>query len=242
MKKAKCFRCACDTHCGNACANCENCDHCDCSNCLQKDNVYPTGKDFWVAYNGQHTQPTFVKDAGDGQSELRREAYSHIKSWRGCIDAGANVGMWTRNLMKDFEIVHCFEPNPIFVECWKKNIPHDQNAILHEFGLGDVESTATFHEPLHQMLDRTPGSIHIKTLDSFELTNIDFIKIDVDGYEDLLMKGAVETVANNSPVINIEMKRAKRPHVVRVAEDILKKLGYKIKKRTRSDEVWLKSL
>ena len=203
--------------------------------------TYPTGKDFWVAYNGQHTEPTFIKNAGDGQSELRREAYKHIKSWRGCVDAGANVGMWTRYLMQDFEQVHCFEPNPVFIECWRKNTPADQNAVLHEVGLGDSEHTATFTQPLAQMLDRTPGDIQIRTLDSFELVDIDFIKIDVDGYEDLLVKGAQETIAQNLPVINIEMKRSKRPGIVRVAEDTLKKLGYKLKIRTKSDEVWLKS-
>ena len=202
---------------------------------------YPTGRDFWVAYNGQHTEPTFKKNAGDGQSELRREAYKHVKSWRGCVDAGANVGMWTRYLMQDFAKVHCFEPNPIFAECWRKNIPSNQNAVLHQVGIGDSEHTATFDQPLHQKLDRTPGDIHIKTLDSFELTQIDFIKIDVDGYEDLLIKGAQETIAQNLPVINIEMKRTKRPGIVRVAEDILKKLGYKLKTRTKSDEVWLKT-
>jgi len=203
--------------------------------------TYPTGNDFWVAYNGQHTKPTFIENAGDGQSELRREAYKHIKSWRGCVDAGANVGMWTRYLMQDFEQVHCFEPNPVFIECWRKNTPADQNAVLHEVGLGDSEHTATFTQPLAQMLDRTPGDIQIRTLDSFELVDIDFIKIDVDGYEDLLVKGAQETIAQNLPVINIEMKRSKRPGIVRVAEDTLKKLGYKLKIRTKSDEVWLKT-
>ena len=202
--------------------------------------TYPTGNDFWVAYNGQHTKPTFIENAGDGQSELRREAYKHIKSWRGCVDAGANVGMWTRYLMQDFEQVHCFEPNPVFIECWRKNTPADQNAVLHEVGLGDSEHTATFTQPLAQMLDRTPGDIQIRTLDSFELVDIDFIKIDVDGYEDLLVKGAQDTIAQNLPVINIEMKRSKRPGIVRVAEDTLKKLGYKLKIRTKSDEVWLK--
>ena len=203
--------------------------------------MYPVGNSFWV-WNREHNRPELVIDTKGDQPHIRSQAYTYIKSWRGCVDAGANVGMWTRNLMKDFDRVYCFEPNPIFAECWKRNIPADQNAVLYEVGLGDSEHTATYRQPLHQMLDRTPGSVQIKTLDSFELTGIDFIKIDVDGYEDLLMKGAVETIANNSPVINIEMKRTKRPHVVRDAEDILKKLGYICKKRTRSDEVWLKSL
>ena len=129
----------------------------------------------------------------------------------------------------------------MFIECWRKNIPADKNAILHEVGLGEAESTANFALPLDQKLQRTPGSIKIKTLDSYELSDIDFIKIDVDGYEDLLLKGAEETLANNDPVINIEMKRAKRPEVCKVAQQILRKLGFRPRKRTNSEEVWIKS-
>ena len=202
---------------------------------------YPTGRDFWVAYKGIHTEPTLLLDEGDGQGVYRQIAYKFVKRWRGCIDAGANVGMWTRNLMQDFETVHCFEPNPVFIECWRKNIPADKNAILHEVGLGETESTANFALPLDQKLQREPGSIKIRTLDSYELDNIDFIKIDVDGYEDLLLKGAEETLANNDPVINIEMKRSKRPEVCKVSEKILRKLGFRPRKRTNSEEVWIKS-
>ena len=202
---------------------------------------YPTGRDFWVAYDGIHEEPTFLKNEGDGQGYLRQIAYRYVKQWRGCIDAGANVGMWTRFLMQDFEQVHCFEPNPNFIECWKKNIPSGKNAILHEVGLGKKETTANFDRPLAQMLERVPGDIKIVPLDSYELTNIDFIKIDVDGYEDLLLKGALETLTVNNPVINIEMKRWKRRHLVNKSDRILRKLGYARQKRTRSEEVWLKT-
>jgi len=42
-------------------------------------------------------------------------------------------------------------------------------------------------------------------------------------------------------VINIEMKRDKRADVVKRAEQILRDLGYGFKRRTKSDEVWLKT-
>ena len=172
---------------------------------------------------------------------MRQIAYRYVKDWRGCVDAGSNVGMWTRNLMRDFDTVHCFEPNPVFVECWNKNIPKDQNAFLYEVGLGEKNSSATFNAPLDQRLQRSPGEIAIKTMDSYQLEQIDFIKIDVDGYEDLLLQGAKETIANNSPVINIEMKATKRPDVVSISRKILTDLGYSRRIRTRSDEVWTKS-
>jgi len=109
--------------------------------------------------------------------------------------------------MQDFETVYCFEPNPVFIECWHKNIPADKNAILHEVGLGDKESTDNFALPLDQQLQRKPGSIKIKTLDSYELNNIDFIKIDVEHYEWFALQGANETIEAYHPIIMMEVKK-----------------------------------
>ena len=67
------------------------------------------------------------------------------------------------------------------------------------------------------------------------------MKIDVDGFEVPLLNGARKTLTHNDPVINIEMKRDKRVDIVSKCEYILKELGYIFRKRTKSDEVWLKS-
>ena len=201
-------------------------------------NVMPEANSFWVLY-GQHTEPTYLEDAGNGQRLQRDAALKYIKHWRVCLDIGSNIGQWTRPLAKRFESVVCFEPNPNFRECFNKNITED-NVLLWPYGLSDKEHKASqdFNSTILQNED---GDISCRTLDSFGLTNVDFVKIDVDGFEVPLLTGAKETLTKNTPVINIEMKESKRSDIVARSRQILKNYGYRFHSRTKSDEVWLKS-
>ena len=201
-------------------------------------NVMPEANSFWVLY-GQHTKPTYLEDAGNGQQAQRDASLKYVKQWRVCLDIGSNIGQWTRPLAKRFESVVCFEPNPNFRECFEKNI-QEKNVLLWPYGLSDKEHKAK-QDFNSTVLHEEDGDIDCRTLDSFVLTNVDFVKIDVDGFEIPLLNGAKETLSKNDPVINIEMKRDKRIDVVVKCESILKDLGYKFQKRTKSDEVWLKS-
>jgi len=201
-------------------------------------SAMPNENSFWVLY-GQHTEPTYLEDAGNGQQAQRDASLKYVKQWRVCLDIGSNIGQWTRPLAKRFQSVVCFEPNPNFRECFEKNI-QEKNVLLWPYGLSDKEHKAK-QDFNSTVLHEEDGDIDCRTLDSFGLTNIDFVKIDVDGFEIPLLNGARETLSKNDPVINIEMKRDKRIDVVVKCESILKDLGYKFQKRTKSDEVWLKS-
>ena len=53
------------------------------------------------------------------------------------------------------------------------------------------------------------GNENVTTLDTFNLKNISFIKIDVEGYEINLLKGALKTIEKNKPVIFIEKTKTK---------------------------------
>jgi FkbM family methyltransferase len=193
---------------------------------------------FWVLY-GQHTQPTYLDDAGHGQLPQREAALAYVKQWRVCLDIGSNIGQWTRPLTKRFHSVICFEPNPNFRQCFKKNIT-ETNVVLWPYGLSNRQHQAQ-QEFNSTILNEGEGDIQCRTLDSFGLTNVDFVKIDVDGFEVPLLEGACETLTKNTAVINIEMKRDKRTDTVKRAEAILRDLGYRHEKRTKSDEVWLKT-
>ena len=201
-------------------------------------SVVANENSFWVLY-GQHDKPTFLDDASNGAQQLQRDAaLEYVKQWRVCLDIGSNIGQWTRPLSRKFQSVVCFEPNPNFRECFNMNID-ENNVVLWPVGLSDKEHKAKqgFNSTV---LQNKEGEIDCRTLDSFGLTNVDFVKIDVDGFEIPLLNGAKQTLIKNNPVINIEMKKDKRNNITQQCAYILKDLGYKFHKRTKSDEVWLK--
>ena len=208
-------------------------------------NAMPNENSYWVLY-GQHTEPTFLEDAGNVQQAQRDASLKYVKSWRTAIDVGANVGEWTRPLAKKFDHVICFEPNPNFRECFNMNIK-ENNVTLHPYGLSShshnaIQGVNATH--LNDVLGDTEpreGDIECRSLDSFDLRDVDYIKIDVDGFEIPVLQGAQETLKRNNPVINIEMKEHKRPKIVEESRKILRNLGYDHHSRVRSDEVWLKS-
>ena len=208
-------------------------------------SVMPTDNSFWVFYLS-HSQPTYLEEAGNGQQAQRDNGLKYVKSWRNALDIGANVGEWARPLAKRFNKVICFEPNPNFRNCFKKNIK-DPNVILHPYGLSTHSHTAEqgINETHLNFVvgDTEPrdGDIQCRALDSFNFTDVDYIKIDVDGFEVPLLQGAEKTLTENNPVINIEMKESKRPDIVSRSKQILENYGYKFHSRTKSDEVWLKS-
>ena len=202
-----------------------------------KDLLPMVNNNYWVLY-GQHTEPTFIELSEPSQVKQRSTALKYVKRWNNCIDIGSSVGMWTRELASKFKKVYCFEPNPNFIECFNKNIT-ENNVELFEYGLSDAEHTASQGKQ-STVLNNSPGNVICKTLDSFNLKDIDFIKIDVDGYEYKVLRGAIKTLRDNNPIINIELKRDKRKETARRCRKFLGKLGYTYIKRTRHDEIWLK--
>jgi hypothetical protein len=91
--------------------------------------------------------------------------------------------------------------------------------------------------------------ITMRTLDSFGLTNIGFIKLDVEGFETEVLKGGLETLKRNSyPTILFESWgdwRAKEGINVKQLQDelfdFIKSLGYKIIKVSGVNDTFLAS-
>lgn len=133
----------------------------------------------------------------------------YCKKFRTAIDIGAHIGLWARGLTNKFESVVCFEPCEEFVDILVKNAP--DIAAVHKCALGDKQGNVKLNiqqdnTGMTHVIRGEVGSIPMYPLDHFGLDNVDFIKIDVEGYELEVVKGGYETFKRNSPVVIIEQK------------------------------------
>ncbi len=127
------------------------------------------------------------------------------------IDIGAHIGFWSFYLCKNFKMVHAFEPVKDFRDCFNLNVKA-KNIKLYDCALGKEDSFISMEidqsnsGKTHIKNQDTTNKIPIKKLDDFNFTKIDFIKIDVEGYEEFVIQGGLETLKKNRPLIIIEQK------------------------------------
>ena len=130
---------------------------------------------------------------------------------KNCIDIGSHIGFWSKDFTNTFKHTYAFDPIPQVRECYVKNITNT-NYTLYPYALGREESKKMFlynpeetgntHASAKGNLDVT-----VKTLDSFALEDIDYIKIDAEGYEIEALVGARNLIERCKPFIHIEAKK-----------------------------------
>jgi len=184
------------------------------------------------------------------QYRARDAAVAVCDQKRTCIDIGANVGLWACDLVKSFDHVIAFEPVTEFIECFKKNV-QGSNYTMYQMALGRAESFIEMNivqgNTGHTHIDQSSigkGTIPLKTLDSFNLTNVDMIKIDVEGFEGEILAGAMKTIEQNKPVLVIEQQKHEYQNDMNEtpAIKILEDWGYQVVEQFNKDWVlkWTK--
>lgn len=104
--------------------------------------------------------------------------------------------------------VVAFEPNPEAYKCLSHNTASLPQVLTVHDGLSDVDaivSIKVLDNAGASYLLETEGDIYVGPLDYYEYDRVDFIKIDVEGYEVKVLKGASETINKCRPVMLIEV-------------------------------------
>ena len=125
----------------------------------------------------------------------KNKKFNHI------LDIGAWVGTWSMAMNKFCGRVVAFEPDSLHYECLVKNVSDDIET--HQLAVGSEEKLISLSEDNFTQSKRIigEGSIPMITIDSMKLDDVDLIKIDVEGYEMEVLKGAVNTLENVSYLI-----------------------------------------
>ena len=180
------------------------------------------------------------------ERKIRRYALPRCVQRRVYVDIGASTGETCHPFIGEFDSIHAFEPNP---ESFAQ-LAQTPGAHYHAEALSDHMGTATLivprptQNPEHGSMDATRQSqwdttnttqytVQTRTLDSYNLQQVDLIKIDVEQHERAVIRGAMRTIERCCPVIMIENKRGENLAVI---ED-LALLPYRHRK-TKSEIIW----
>ena len=188
---------------------------------------------FWLPDNDDH----FAQFGPTYQSKIRNAALDYVDNWSLAVDVGAHCGLWSCDLARRFVTIAAFEPQKENLECLERNIPF--NVCVYPVALGDrasmgiLKNQAPSNSGAWELLPvAADGNIHVRTLDSFALP-MGLLKIDVQGSEERVLRGAEKTLKEYSPVVVVEDNGTG-------AIGYLLSLGYEERARVRRDVVLTK--
>ena len=172
-----------------------------------------------------------------GEAELL-ELRKFIRPGSVAIDVGCNLGSYTYEMSRLGARVHAFEPNPALANFVASlalpNVEVRQAAAAAENGIAELNiplEHAGSHGRASLKLDSNPGkvekvSVPTCRIDDLALGKIDFIKIDVEGFEEEVLRGGAETISRDKPVLLIEIEERHNAGAVARISDSLNKLKY----------------
>ena len=158
------------------------------------------------------------------QQRYRYYIFNNIPRKRTMIDIGANIGIFARPSAELFERVICFEPVFKNFEVLQKNLENYNNVELHNLGLGDKDQIVTFElqtlkcghtKQVEEFIPNPEFEKHtgeLTTLDRFDFQSVDWIKIDVEGFENAVLEGSRDTIQRNRPWLLLEDNGQQEQH------------------------------
>lgn len=179
----------------------------------------------------------FRREQVKGEREIDFVRFLASKD-RVSIDASANKGVYSYALLPHSAAVHAFEPNPKLcgmLRSWAE----ERGVAVHQKAVSAENGTTTLFVPRFDggysnqgaSLRETPGArqhghVEVETLrlDDAGIDNVGFIKIDVEGCELEVLKGARGILERDRPNLLVEIEEVH--HDRRLPEMIAEVCGY----------------
>ena len=158
------------------------------------------------------------------------------------IDVGANDGSYVHYLRRHAGKVIAFEPMPSLADALRAKFRHDVE--IRSIALSDRAGTVELHMPVVDGVTVTGCStvsptasatypdhraieVPMAMLDSVYDGQVGFIKIDVEGHEQAVLDGAVQTIRRCRPRMLVEIDERLSPGGLARAKAYFKDLDYR---------------
>lgn len=161
---------------------------------------------------------------GQWEPHIRELLKSICKENMTVIDIGANIGSHTvlmSKLVGEKGNVYAFEPSKNHIEILFFNLMINNcfNTKIYSYGCGDKnENMFVDKNFLNTKILTNFGAIQLKkefsdndeevkitSIDSFDFPKIDFVKIDAERMENMVINGMINTISKYKPIIIIEI-------------------------------------
>lgn len=151
------------------------------------------------------------------------------------LDVGGWFGPWTQRLLRVADRVVTIEADPELAALLTRTFPGAQ--VVHAAASDEVGETTLWSpkggaavglSSVEEPADRAGLSgarVPRIRLDDLELTDLRFVKMDIEGHELAALRGAEETIRRDLPVIAVELET--RHHNVEPVCDLLRGWGYR---------------
>jgi len=173
-------------------------------------------------------------------AEIESEVFSRIVTpGMTVVEVGSNVGSHTlclARLVSPNGVVYAFEPQRLLFQqlCANLALNAAENVHAYQIGLGEAPSTMRVPATNYKQRANYAGislhcgegeAVEIRTLDSFGLARLDFLKIDVESMERQVLLGGATTISRCRPIIFAENDRIEKSSNL---IDCLFDLGYRL--------------
>ncbi len=183
-----------------------------------------------IELNAYYTH--FSSYYSEAELQTKRWFVRHARSDWVTLDIGANVGIYSlllSRLCPDGRI-HAFEPTET-ARLLRTNLQASStdNVQVHELALGATSGTRS--DSIYRIWGNAPEtrSYPFTTVDEFAreagLVRVDCLKIDVNGFDLEVLKGAARTLAEQDPWLVVELNHALATRGQSVSEAMLWLLG-----------------
>jgi len=201
--------------------------------------------DFWVPSNDIH-----IEDWRSGKPFTQNKCLNKFLDYcesqnikmKTVIDVGAWCGTWSKAMESYAKKIIAYEPDKLHFHCLERNCTTNCVPRMEAVGsrIGEVSLTEDNFTQAKRIKDT--GTIRLVTLDSTEYNDVDMIKIDVEGYEMEVLKGAskmLETVRYLMIELNNNSKKYGSNNME--IEKYIQSLGFRVLMEHWPDKVFYRT-